>query len=127
MTVAIDPQPTLQSDPAFGEAMAHLHLGIVAYWLVNTVRYQLKNNGINSCWREIVRMGNTQKVITTSGTNTYDKIIITRKCTLPNDKLKNIYTVLKSNHQPFIKRKSVVHKPELKKTEPTQIQILLTG
>ncbi|HUZ59244.1 MAG TPA: transposase, partial [Hanamia sp.] len=24
--------------------MAHLHLGILAYWLVNTVRYQLKNN-----------------------------------------------------------------------------------
>jgi transposase len=50
--------------------MAHLHLGIFAYWLVNTVRYQLKKNGINSCWKEIVRIGNTQKVITTSGTNT---------------------------------------------------------
>ena len=25
--------------------MAHLHLGILAYWLVNTIRYQLKNNG----------------------------------------------------------------------------------
>jgi len=50
--------------------MAHLHFGILAYWLVNTVRYQLKKNGINSCWKEIVRIGNTQKVITTSGTNT---------------------------------------------------------
>ena len=96
--------------------MAHLHLGILAYWLVNTVRYQLKNNGINSCWREIIRIGNTQKVITTSGTNTYDKIITTRKCTQPNDKLKNIYNILKSKHQPFTKRKSVVHKPELEKT-----------
>ena len=26
--------------------MAHLHLGILAYWLVNTVRYQLKAKGI---------------------------------------------------------------------------------
>ena len=28
--------------------MAHLHLGLLAYWLVNTVRYQLKKEGINS-------------------------------------------------------------------------------
>ena len=106
--------------------MAHLHLGILAYWLVNTVRYQLKNNGNNSCWREIVRIGNTQKVITTSGTNTYDKIITTRKCTQPNDKLKRIYDILKSKHEPFTKRKSVVHKLELKKTEFNQIQILMS-
>ena len=107
--------------------MAHLHLGILAYWLVNTVRHQLKNNGINSCWTEIVRIGNTQKVITTSGTNTYDKIITTRKCTLPNESLKNIYNILESKYQPFTKRKSVVHKPEPQKTEPTQSQLLLTG
>lgn len=107
--------------------MAHLHLGILAYWLVNTVRYQLKNNGINSCWKEIVRIGNTQKVITTSGTNTYDKIITTRKCSQPNDNLKNIYIALKTKHQPFTKRKSVVHKLEFKKTDPPQNQILLSG
>ena len=107
--------------------MAHLHLGIFAYWLVNTVRYQLKKNGINSCWKEIVRIGNTQKVITTSGTNTYDKIITTRKCSQPNDNLKNIYTALKTKHQPFTKRKSVVHKLEFEKTDPPQNQILLSG
>ena len=107
--------------------MAHLHLGILAYWLVNTIRHQLKNNGIKSCWTEIVRIGNTQKVITTSGTNTYDKIITTRKCTLPNESLKNIYNILESKYQPFTKRKSVVHKPEPQKTEPTQSQLLLTG
>ena len=107
--------------------MAHLHLGILAYWLVNTVRYQLKHNGINSCWREIVRIGNTQKVITTSGTNTYDKTITTRKCTEPNENLKGIYNILKSKHQPFTKRKSVVHKPAPEKIEPPQTQLLLSG
>lgn len=107
--------------------MAHLHLGILAYWLVNTVRYQLKHNGLNSCWREIVRIGNTQKVITTCGTNTYDKIITTRKCTQPGDSLKKIYDILKTKHQPFVKRKSVVHKPKLEKTELTQKQIFMSG
>lgn len=96
--------------------MAHLHLGILAYWLVNTVRYQLKQNSIKSCWGEIVRIGNTQKVITTSGTNTYDKVITTRKCTIPNKNLKEIYDILQIKHQPFTKRKSVVHKVESKKT-----------
>lgn len=107
--------------------MAHLHLGILAYWLVNTVRYQLKNNGINSCWREIVRIGNTQKVITTSGTNTYDKIITTRKCTQPNENLKRIYSILQTKPKPFVKRKSVVHKPIPKKTELNEKQLLLSG
>ena len=104
--------------------MAHLHLGILAYWLVNTIRYQLKNNGINSRWTEIVRIGNTQKVITTSGTNTYDKVITVRKCSLPDENLKRIYDILKMNHKPFIKRKSVVHKLELKKDENQQRRLL---
>lgn len=107
--------------------MAHLHLGILAYWLVNTVRYQLKNNGISSCWGEIVRIGNTQKVITTSGTNTYDKIITTRKCTQPTDNLKKIYSMLNTKPQPFIKRKSVVHKPKPEKLEAPQTQLLMSG
>lgn len=107
--------------------MAHLHLGILAYWLVNTIRYQLKHNGINSCWREIVRIGNTQKVITTSGTNTYDTTVTTRKCTLPNENLKRIYTILQTKHQPFTKRKSVVHKLEPQKLELAEKQKLLSG
>ena len=100
--------------------MAHLHLGILAYWLVNTVRYQLKNNNIHSCWSEIVRIGNTQKMITTSGTNSFGKIIVTRKCSQPDEKLKTIYSILQSKYKPFAKRKSVVHKPEPKKIESPQ-------
>jgi hypothetical protein len=41
--------------------MAHLHLGLLAYLVVNTIRYQLKKEGIHSRWREIVRTMNTQK------------------------------------------------------------------
>ncbi len=104
--------------------MAHLHLGILAYWLVNTIRYQLKGHHINSCWSEIVRIGNTQKVITTSGTNTYNKIITTRKCSRPSENLSQLFTILKTKHQPFTKRKSVVHKTEKKKNE-TQYRRLL--
>jgi transposase len=104
--------------------MAHLHLGLLAYWLVNTIRHQLKNQNINSGWSEIVRIGNTQKVITTSGTNTYDKIISIRKCSEPEEKLATILAALKMKYKPFTKRKSVVHKPELKKQKNQQIRLL---
>ena len=104
--------------------MAHLHLGILAYWLVNTVTHQLKSQKINSCRTEIVRIANTQKVITTSGKNADDKIISIRKCSEPNDNLKNIYDILQTKYQPFRKRKSVVHKLTLKKNETQQLRLL---
>ncbi|HYH15892.1 MAG TPA: IS1634 family transposase [Flavisolibacter sp.] len=104
--------------------MAHLHLGILAYWLVNTVRHHLKSKNINSCWSEIVRIGNTQKVITTTGKNTLDQLVSTRKCSEPNEKLKAIFDILKTNYQPFRKRKSVVHKPPPKKIETQQLRLL---
>jgi transposase len=104
--------------------MAHLHLGVLAYWLVNTVRHQLKSKNINSCWTEIVRIGNTQKVITTTGKNTYDHIVSTRKCSEPNENLKEIFDTLKADYRPFRKKKSVVHKPTLKKIETQQIRQL---
>lgn len=97
--------------------MAHLHLGIVAYWLVNTIRYQLKQQKINHNWQEIVRITNTQKVITTKGQNKDDEMIYVRRCSEPNEKVKQIYTALKYKKYPFVKRKSVVHKSELKKNE----------
>lgn len=97
--------------------MAHLHLGILAYWLVNTIRYQLKKQKINHNWQEIIRITNTQKVITTSGQNKEDEIIYVRKCTEPNEKVKQIYNTLNYRNYPFTKRKSVVHKSEIKKNK----------
>ena len=105
--------------------MAHLHLAILAYWLVNTVRYQLKSKHINSCWTEIVRIANTQKVITTTAKNSLGETVSTRKCSEPNESLKAIYETLKSNYKPFRKRKSVVHKPRPEKIEIQQIRLLL--
>lgn len=98
-------------------AMAHLHLGLLAYWLVNTIRFKLKAHGINSNWREIVRIGNMLKIITTYGTNKAGVVIGVRKCSEPIEALKNIQSILLMKSRPFTKRKSVVHKPELKKIE----------
>lgn len=89
-------------------SMAHLHLGILAYWLVSTVRYQLKQKGFNSDWREIVRTMNTQKCVTTSVENIKEETISVRQCTEPNQQVKRIYDLLNYKYAPFIRKKSVV-------------------
>jgi len=89
-------------------AMAHLHLGILAYWVVNTIRYQLKQKGIHSDWREIVRIMNTQKCVTTSVENIKQETISIRQCTEPNQSVKQIYEALNYKIVPFARKKSVV-------------------
>jgi hypothetical protein len=107
--------------------MAHLHLGILAYWLVNTIRHQLKAKQINSNWSEIVSIANTQKVITTTGQNTYDKKVSIRKCSVPNKNHQQILDILQLKYQPFRKRKSVVHKTTLKILKPQYLPAFLSG
>jgi len=102
--------------------MAHLHLGLLSYWIVNTVRCKLKAHGTHSNWQEIVRIGNTQKIITTHGTNLAGANIGVRKCSEPSTQLRNIQSILQLKPKPFTKRKSVVHKPELKKVETLYLQ-----
>jgi hypothetical protein len=93
--------------------MAHLHLGLLAYSLVNTVRHQLKQEGIHSGWREIVRTMNTQKAVTTLAQNNYEEVIMIRRCSEPDQPVRKLYNTLKFKYAPFVKRKSVVHKSEL--------------
>jgi len=102
--------------------MAHLNLGLLAYWVVNTIRYQLKNKSINYGWKEIVRIMNTQKAVTTTAQNVHDHTITIRRCSEPNEKVKQLYDALKYKHAPFTRKKSVVHKTEIKKPQNIEIQ-----
>ena len=96
-------------------SMAHLNLGILAYWLVATIRYQLKQKGINSDWREIVRRMNTQKCVTTSVVNIKQETISVRQCTEPTKEVKAIYDILNYKYAPFTRKKSVVPPAEILK------------
>lgn len=107
----LDLRPIYHKNDA--STMAHLHLGVLSYWLVNTIRHQLKGGQINSSWKEIVRIGSTQKIITTTGQNTFDEVISVRKCSQPSEQLKQLFDILKVKHKPFKKIKSVVLKPPL--------------
>jgi hypothetical protein len=104
--------------------MAHLNLGLLGYWLVNTIRHQLKKGGINSQWTEIVRTMNTQKAVTTTAQNIVDEIIHVRRCTEPNEKVKRIYDILKHKPEPYKKKKFVVNKMDFKNSYSDDNQIL---
>ena len=98
-------------------AMAHLHLGLLAYWLVSTIRYQLKQKRFTSSWREIVRIMNTQKCVTTSVVNIKSQTISIRQCTEPNKNVKQIYDMMNYKYIPFWRKKSVVPLAEIFKID----------
>jgi hypothetical protein len=105
--------------------MAHLHLGLLAYWVVNTVRYQLKKtekdkDPIRLQWKEIVRIMNTQKAGTTLAQNKSNEIIEIRRCSYPTDKARLIYDKLDFRYMPYKKKKSVVHKTIFEKKHPAE-------
>lgn len=106
--------------------IAHLNLGLLSYWIANTIRCQLKLNGINYCWKEIVRIGNTQKVITTTGYNKASKEIMVRKCTEPEEKLEALHKALKIKNRPFTKLKSV-YTPKQKKPQIAEYKRIASG
>jgi len=108
-------------------AMAHLHLSLLAYWVVNTIRYQLKQKSINNEWKDIVRIMNTQKIVTTTMENEYDQQIIIRQCSEPTDQVNKIYAALKYKPQPFSRKKSVVPLSEIKKSESPTKPDLFSG
>jgi hypothetical protein len=109
-------------------SMAHLHLGLLAYWLVNTIKYQLKQSGIKDGWQEIKRKASTQKSIVTTAQNTYDKIIQIKKCTEPTTDLLHIHKALNIHKtKPYNKIKFVVHNPETKKMETASNTIFEPG
>ena len=98
-------------------SMAHLHLGLLAYWLVTTIRHQLKQKGFNSDWREIRRIMGTQKCVTTSLRNMDGQVISIRKCTEPTAKSKQMYDLLGYKYAPFYRKKSVVLPAEILKID----------
>lgn len=87
---------------------AHLFLGLLAYQLVAAIRYQLKASNLHYDWRNIVRLMNTQKLITTTMKARDGKLIRIKKSSLPRPEVKQIYDALKYKYQPYVMKKSVV-------------------
>ena len=82
---------------------AHLFLGLLSYWIVNAIRYKLKQTGENCFWTEIVRRMSTQKAITTEGVNALGEKVSLRLCSEPGKAAEDIYERLKYRKMPFRK------------------------
>jgi hypothetical protein len=106
-------------------SMAHLHLGLLAYWIVSTIWYQLKLHQINHGWSEIVRMMNTQKSVTTTVENIKSETIQIRQCSEPSVQVKEIFSKLKYNTIPLARKKSVCHIDEILKNVKSDNQIVM--
>jgi len=99
-------------------SMAHLHLGLLAYTVVNTIRHQLKQKNINDEWRNITRIMNTQKMVTTTMVDQYDQLIKIRQCSEPTEQVQKIYTALNYKSKPFSRKKSVVPPEQIQNHKP---------
>ena len=82
---------------------AHLFLGLLSYWIVNAIRYKLKQTGENCFWTEIVRRMSTQKAITTESVNALGEKVSLRLCSEPSKAAEDIYERLKYRKMPFRK------------------------
>ncbi|MFV0506360.1 MAG: transposase, partial [Bacteroidales bacterium] len=84
---------------------AHLFFGLLSYWIVNTIRFQLKQSGDNAYWTEIVRRMSTQKLVTTEAINALGEKVELRQCSKPTKQVERIYSTLKFKQAPFKKIK----------------------
>ena len=94
---------------------AHLFLGLLSYWIVNTIRHQMKK--VNEArkeadpdpkaeyptpyWTEIVRIMQTQKSITSEAINALGEKVKMRICSTPTEQAADIYSMLKYKPTPF--------------------------
>ena len=100
---------------------AHLFFGLLAYWIVNTIRYRMKlvnaerERTANKdrkpgekrihirtpFWTEIVRRMSTQKAITTEAVNALGEKVRIRMCSTPRKEAADIYEMLGYKKMPF--------------------------
>ena len=71
---------------------SHLFLGVLTYQLVVGIRYQLKQKEITHDWRNIVRIMNAQKEITTMRNKKGETILIKKNAVHPLLKLEEFMT-----------------------------------
>ena len=87
---------------------SHLYLAILAYQLVNTIRYMLKEEGITSDWRNIVRIMNTQSIQSVVFNNETKKFCV-RKPSKPIKEVLDIYQATHTKSMIPDKKKYVVY------------------
>jgi transposase len=90
------------------QIMSHIFVGIIAYQIVNTIRYQLKKHKITLSWTTLVKKLNTYKSVVTDMMTKDGKKIILKYCCRPSPSVSEIFEKLQYKIRPFRKKKFVV-------------------
>jgi hypothetical protein len=88
--------------------IAHLFLGVLAYVVVSLIRYRLKQKGIDYDWKNIIRIMNTQKLVSNCITDKDGRQICIRKVSVPIVQVAEIYQAMNYKMMPLYSRKFVV-------------------
>lgn len=86
----------------------HLLITLLAYHLVHTLRYQLKQQGIHLCWESIRNIMSTQQRITITLPTDNHQTIHLRTTTKAEVRQKQIYDALNIKPDPLGKHKTMV-------------------
>ncbi len=87
--------------------LAHLHLGVLAYWVVATIRYELKRKGMNKTWSQILDIMMTQKSVASEMLNLKGEEIHTQQCSEPGEEVMAILDKVNIGYVPYKPIKSV--------------------
>lgn len=98
--------------------LAHLHLGILAYWVVTSIRYQLRQQGFNKTWSQILEIMLTQKSVTSEAKNLQDEPIHIEQCSEATTEVAEIYEKVSISPRPYKPKKSVWAQILHRKNEP---------
>ena len=86
----------------------HIWLGIMAYQVVNYIRINLKQKGIDDSWSSIVeKMRSMQSSLINVNNDNNQKIYI-KLCTRPTKYQMDIFDALNFKHRPFVRKTKVV-------------------
>jgi len=78
----------------------HIFITLIAYHLMHTIRFKLRQKGVHFCWTTIRKQLSTQVRITTTMKRQDGKIIRIRKSSKAEPSHQEIYDALNLNHQP---------------------------
>jgi transposase len=78
----------------------HLFITVIAYHIMQTIRYSLKNKQINDSWSTIRKVLSTNVRITTTIKRDDNRVIHIRKSTRPEPSHIKIYDALNISHRP---------------------------
>ena len=87
--------------------LAHLHLGILAYWVVATIRYQLRQKGYNKGWTQIVEIMDSQCSVASELKNLKGETIHIEKPTEASEQVREICEKVGISPVPYRMKKSV--------------------